>query len=285
MKNKNYSVEIYSDLKKLISDGQEWLVKNESHDNLIVGLINSLDKKLIECKKPLLLGLFKGDEIKGLVIQTPPNFILLSHLDDEALKELCVFLIQNSFKLPGARGPVEVMNQFSQMWQQYAGCQSQTIYSHKIYELTEVTPPTPVVGQLQLANQADFSVVRKWLEQFYGQALGGHDKELYDVEETAHRKIRNKELYLWEVQGVPVAMAGVVGSTENGVRISNVYTPKEQRGKGYASNCVAALANKMINSSFTKCYLYADEKNNVSNSMYQRIGFKSIGEATSVRFF
>lgn len=285
MKNNRVQVEVYADLKHFIGESKEWLIANESKDNLIVGLLNSLSKKTIECKKPLLINILNGEDVKGLVIQTPPNFILLSHMDEESIKELANFLIQNSFKLPGARGPVEVVKIFSDYWKKYSGCEFEVIYSHKIYELLEVTPPKPVVGQLQLANQADFSVVRKWLEWFYEQTLGGHDQQLYDVEETAHRKIRNKELYLWEVEGIPVSMAGIVGSTENGIRISNVFTPDDQRGKGYGSNCVAALANKMINSNFSKCFLYADEKNDTSNIIYKRIGFKAIGEATSVRYY
>lgn len=56
----------------------------------------------------------------------------------------------------------------------------------------------------------------------------------------AEKKIIQGELYLWEDEA-PIAMAASSRKTRNGIVVSLVYTPKELRGKGYASVCVAGF--------------------------------------------
>jgi hypothetical protein len=58
--------------------------------------------------------------------------------------------------------------------------------------------------------------------------------------------------------------------------IGPVFTPKESRNKGYATHCVAALTQKILESGKSCVTLFADLANPISNSIYQRIGYKTV---------
>ena len=63
---------------------------------------------------------------------------------------------------------------------------------------------------------------------------------------------------------------------ERRLRIGFVYTPKEERGKGYASACVAAASEKALETGYKFCCLFTDLGNPTSNSIYQRIGYNPV---------
>lgn len=53
--------------------------------------------------------------------------------------------------------------------------------------------------------------------------------------------------------------------------------PQNCRGKGYASSCLAALSNHLLEQGYRKCFLFADQANHTANSIYKKIGFDLIG--------
>jgi len=63
--------------------------------------------------------------------------------------------------------------------------------------------------------------------------------------EAAPERLRSGSLFVWDNDG-PVSMAGWTGKTLNGVRVTFVYTPPEFRRHGYASACVAALTQRLL---------------------------------------
>jgi uncharacterized protein len=66
--------------------------------------------------------------------------------------------------------------------------------------------------------------------------------------------------------------------------ISLVYTPPPYRGRGYASNCVAALSQHLLDEGWKKCSLVTDLANPVSNSIYQKIGYRPVCDFTEYLF-
>jgi predicted GNAT family acetyltransferase len=84
-------------------------------------------------------------------------------------------------------------------------------------------------------------------------------------------------LLVWE-DSVPVCMAGCLGPTPNGITILSVYTPPEHRGRGYASACVAALTQRLLERGRRRVFLSTDLSNPTSNAIYQRIGYAPAGD-------
>ncbi len=60
--------------------------------------------------------------------------------------------------------------------------------------------------------------------------------------------------------------------------VNLVYTPPELRGKGYATNCVAALSQKLLDDGYKFCSLFTDLSNPTSNDIYSKIGYNPIAD-------
>jgi predicted GNAT family acetyltransferase len=65
--------------------------------------------------------------------------------------------------------------------------------------------------------------------------------------------------------------------SQNGGTVSLVYTPDELRGHGYGS-VVTALVSEIILKNKKIANLFTDLTNPTSNSIYQKIGYKKVGE-------
>ena len=63
-----------------------------------------------------------------------------------------------------------------------------------------------------------------------------------------------------------------------------VYTPPDDRGRGYASNLVAGVSGEMLSRGAEACFLYTDLGNPTSNAIYRRIGYEQVGESLMIVF-
>jgi predicted GNAT family acetyltransferase len=92
-------------------------------------------------------------------------------------------------------------------------------------------------------------------------------------------------LWLWEVDGTPVAMAGhadLVDTPSGAVaRIGPVYTPEPLRRQGLGAAVTAAVIEELLPRA-TTVMLFADAANPTSNRIYARLGFRAAGEVVEV---
>ena|SRR5687767_8705229 len=70
----------------------------------------------------------------------------------------------------------------------------------------------------------------------------------------------------------------------HGVRIGMVYTPPEFRGRGYASNYVATLTRRLLDSGRRFCFLFADLSNPTFNKIYQSVGYRHVCDFRKILF-
>jgi hypothetical protein len=62
-----------------------------------------------------------------------------------------------------------------------------------------------------------------------------------------------------------------------------VYTPPENRRRGYAAACVYGISKYCTEAGY-RCVLYTDLGNPTSNAIYRRIGYRAVAEAIHYRF-
>jgi predicted GNAT family acetyltransferase len=104
-----------------------------------------------------------------------------------------------------------------------------------------------------------------------------------DMLPVAEREAASGEMYLWVVDGIPVSVAKIAHRSARHARINYVYTPRDQRKKGYASAIVAALCEQLLEEKLIPM-LYADGQNPDSNKVYQSIGFVHTGRIDDLKF-
>jgi predicted GNAT family acetyltransferase len=97
------------------------------------------------------------------------------------------------------------------------------------------------------------------------------------------RKLEENLAFVWDNHGVR-SIATVSAQTNNGVRISSVYTPEEFRRLGYASATVATLGRKDLNSGRKFVTVSVDDSKEYEK-LYADLGYRQIGVRESYKSF
>lgn len=262
---------------------QTYLEKQEATNNLMLGVLLSLAKEEQTPPDVLLLALDDEKYPPLLCLQTPPYGIMI-YMEgrvDEMVEQLVYYLKEKGHELPTVIGPKLLSYAFAKAWSAANGIRFEVDMNLRVFRLNSVKFPSSTSGTFRIAKEADISLVTKWIEAFDKEAVGELKEGV--AEKMAISKVRNGEIYLWEDKKVQ-SMAATSRPTVHGITINFVYTPKEARGNGYASNCVAALSQLMLEKEYQFCCLFTDLANPTSNKIYQNIGYQPICDFTKYRF-
>jgi predicted GNAT family acetyltransferase len=155
--------------------------------------------------------------------------------------------------------------------------------TQRIYELRQVFPPEGVPGYLRQARVDDIELLTDWVLGFNVDA-SLLPMELAEARGLAERRVEAGDIFIWENEVRPVSMAAKSRPTSHGITISLVYTPRALRNHGYASSCVAALSQQLLDAGWEFCTLYTDLANPTSNGIYQRIGYRPVCDSSEYHF-
>ncbi|MCC7451435.1 MAG: GNAT family N-acetyltransferase, partial [Anaerolineae bacterium] len=256
------------------------LEREEALNSLLYGLALRIKESPEWLKVPPYLATVDDDQ--GLVLaglMTPPhNLILFANRDNyqPALDVMAHNLIADHRDVPGTIGLTGLAQDFAAVWSRLTGARCTPGMKSGIYELRAVILPPPAPGRMRLATATDTDLIARWLQNFQIEAIGNELSPDAALEAAAQRSAVG-EIYLWD-NGQPVSMAAKARPTPNGITVNYVYTPPDQRGKGYASSCVAALSQSLLDVGYQFCTLFTDLTNPTSNGIYQRMGYRYIGE-------
>ena len=142
-----------------------------------------------------------------------------------------------------------------------------------LYGLTTLRMKPKGELTLRKAEGADFDLVSKWLHQF---AIDCNLPDGPMASERIRRELDEGRIDLGiNRAGKPVLMfkAILLGETRT-LRVGAVYTPDEERGKGYASEGLAQVVNNLLGTHVDAVTLFADKGNPISNRMYLKLGFE-----------
>lgn len=270
-----------SNAETFLSEAKSLLYADEATNSLLLGLAEMVcNKGESEQTEAVLLRVVHEGQTLTAALQTPPMNLVISESENRPLKVLAQYLKSNQLKFPGVVGPASSSEMFAKMWSRECNCQFELGMGQMIYRINEVEIPQQTEGSLRLAKLNEISLIASWLVEFGNEALPPNERKSFE-ERLPHAEwvIQNQNAYVWEVGGVPVAMAHVGRPTKNGISVSAVYTPPINRKKGYASALVAHLSQRMLDSGKEFCVLYTDLANPTSNKIYQKIGYRAVAES------
>lgn len=219
-------------------------------------------------------------------LMTPPYGLLL--YSDQAQAEAALHLLarhlhDNGWTMPTVNGMTPLSTAFAQTWSQVHRVSYAIEREERIFELRKVQPLSYSTGTIRLATLADLDLVTQWIVAFNQEALGEQETDSAATRRQVQVRIEGQTLYLWE-DGQPVALAGITRPTQHGMAIGPVYTPPEWRGRGYATSLVAQVSQRLLEGGRQFCTLFTDLANPTSNSIYQKIGYRPVGDYTVYRF-
>jgi len=279
------TLQTFATVEGFLALTSDFLVQREAEHSLLLGICDTLmSLPGVYKHEPYLAAMVDGGQIVGAAVRTPPWELLLSEIDDARGVDLVVDDRVHEV-LPGVTGPSRMAARFAELWTQRTGTHVRLAMQERAFVLAQVIHPRLAPGKMRKARPADRALLLQWLEEFVEEALEGHDPG-GDLGALADRWAAGEQrtMQLWIDNGLPVSMAGVGARTPNGVRIGPVYTPRDLRGRGYASNLVAGACTAALNEGRRLCFLFTDRANPTSNHIYQDIGFEPVTDVDRWQF-
>lgn len=254
----------------------------EMENNLTLGLLERL--KIAPQNNVYMLAVRNSGGAPVLAaVSTPPYNLVLSRGETAALPVLVEDLLQRKTPIPGVIGPADMVEAFIEKWHAATGQQHDPGLKIAFFAATTIDMPLKVPGALHQATDSDCEWITDWRLRFAIDSKLAPEAQKRDFEGTAS-KIKQGLVYIWKKDGVPVSIAGYAPITAQAVRVGAVYTPDAERGKGYASACVAHLSRHLLENGKKWCSLFADTANPVSTGIYKKIGYRERGLHQEYRF-
>jgi RimJ/RimL family protein N-acetyltransferase len=250
----------------------DWLYENEALNNGIIGTVDLLVAESIVYSPPYWFATIEERSgIVGVGLHATPDGLVMSHLPVEAAG--AVFESVDNAIGPPHRilAPEPIASGLASRWMARQNIRSDLNKTWNVYVLNETHLPMPdTSGFLRPADKDDETIARLW-----GRAYGEESPAPVDVAEFMLRKLRRKEMYVWDDNG-PTTIVTLSGMTRNGCRISSLYTPGKFRGRGYGSAAVTAFCEMIFENGTTHITLAA-VAGEAAERIYQRLGFRKIG--------
>ncbi len=220
-----------------------------------------------------------GGVVAGVVLQSPLTIAAtLTPMQANVAATTADAIAASGVALPGVNGEAATAARFAGQWTERVKASAIPFQGLRLYEMLETADRPDARGAVRLGTTQDRELVLEWAQRFQVEIGEGHG----DLSVVVDRWLADGNLWLWE-DGGPVSMTVLRDAVEGVVRIAPVFTPAEQRRRGYAAACVYDLSQQILNSG-RRAILYTDLGNPTSNSVYRRIGFRAVAEALRYRF-
>ncbi|HFJ9453933.1 GNAT family N-acetyltransferase [Bacillus anthracis] len=268
---------VYEEIVNFKEEVTPFLEKNEQENNLILGVLQMVHQ-------PIFMGIAKqGEEIAVVFLQTEEKkqiIVATSEMAEEDIVELAKKLAEVYPNVPGLIGNKKIVQRLAEEIAVLENKKTTVAMEQGIYELKQVKKKWNGDEVFREVNSDELTLIEQWIYQFCEDVNLPTTKE--EAKQTAHTLITNHRLFGLEVDGKLVSVAAKTRPTKNNITVNFVYTPKEERKKGYASNCVAALSQRMLDEGYKTTTLYTDLANPTSNKIYQEIGYEQIAESVLI---
>lgn len=260
------------------------LLEHECENCVLIGIIG----RLIEGKSPtrtgaptvpLMLAVEDDTRVVAAAIQTPPHALLATPLSEQAAETIASDLHDRAWTGIEFVATVPSARLLADRWRASTGRDYSLHRKLRVFRLDRVIDPPPVPGALCAAIIENLELLAAWSGKF-ARYIG---EPLDDPAPPTRRSIEEGRLHVW-IDEAPRAICAWAGPTPNGVRINQVYTPPELRGRGYASSATAELSRRLLASGRKFCFLFTDAANPTPNSIYRKIGYRHVADLEHLKF-
>lgn len=255
---------------------ESFLLRDEPGNHLMLGIAGAITEDM-----PAYLAVAETGEVVACAVRTPPFKVVLTAAAEEVARAFARDLREGHEDLPAVLAPDREATAFADEWCRLSGTIPRDGMRQGIYALEKIDwSGVGARGRMRPVDAGDRALLEAWVPRFCMDA--GVDPPA-DVAEFVAARLVGGNAVVWETDH-PVALAQTAGATPHGVRISLVYTPAPERGRGFAKALVANLADSILREGRRWCFLYTDLSNPISNHVYERIGFRRVAAVRDVHF-
>jgi GNAT superfamily N-acetyltransferase len=227
----------------------------------------------------------QGGAVVGVGMRTAnfrPYPLYLLPMPDEAAVELARVLHARGEEAAGVNGALPAARVCAEETARLSGGDVVVSQHTRLFELgLLVVPPSPP-GRLRLATEVEAGLALGWFLGFMAAAdvqagrPPGSSHEAAETVDSMRRRIVAGRVWFWvDEEDRPVHLTAANPPSYGVARIGPVYTPPEQRGRGYASAAVAEVSRRIVASGARAC-LFTDQANPTSSKIYEALGYRPV---------
>lgn len=275
----------YTNVHDFALQAEPILAEKEDVYSLFFGVLQAI--KAGRYDNPFMATIEEDGKVLALIQMTPPHPLNLIIVDEKRLEEIIDVLIKKIVELEIEMASVISLTswayRFAEKWQEQTGMEHQLLMDQGLYRLEKVNDTLQKSpGSWRMADEEDCTMIEGWFSIFE-EDTGLPITPQEDVKKRVSTFVTEQEVFLWEHDGKVVSMMKKSRPTRHGVTVSLVFTPHEERKKGYARTMVAACSTELLKN-YDFCVLYTDLMNPTSNKIYQEIGYKRIADSVQLGF-
>lgn len=276
----------YENPNEFIEENEKFILEKEWLNNLMSGNYKEALKEDIS-QGWLLARVTEGEQTELIILLRKPWRMLMYSPTNNKSEELYKFAAEKLYEidpeLEGINTEKEVSQIFANEFCKIAGKKQKVRFEMRILVLEKM-----LNGNLRddvifrKAIDADRPILKEYRRLFSEEAL----HEIISEEELEKKLEKHLEMgfYVLEKDGKIVATACSNRHLTKGKSIGNVFTPKEERGNGYAYNLVYRLSKEFLDNGMEYCVLFTDDSNPVSNHVYEKIGYERRADTMEILF-
>lgn len=222
------------------------------------------------------------ERVSATAMRVPPWPMLPCDLDAASAEVLLASWLAEDPALDGANGQPASARAVADAWIRQTGGSVECRAREAMHMLSEVlAPPRPAPGRLRVAEAGERSLLLDWERAFWREAGVGVAGE---EERALAARLAAGGQFIWDDDGAAVCGVAVSPAVAGTVRIGPVFTPPEQRCRGYASTAVAAVSAHALADGAERCMLLTDLSNPTSNKIYASVGFQRFADWEELAF-
>ncbi len=274
-------LEIYQSAEEFYKVVMPWLRQNEGINLVAIGVLEIQNSPNPLYDKAYYGAVFGGDNLMGVGIMTPPHPL---NINGKTI-DVVPYFLEMAKQIPAPKsilGPGEFAKRFAELWIKETGATVSRREAQAIHKLTKVIHPEIGLAKMIVAEDRHLKLVQEWSQQFCIDC--GMDSDTEEVNKRVCRSLEGRTRFLLTVGDRPVSMADWGRRTGTMGAISWVFTPENERKKGYGSAITALLSQRILDSGCEAVYLYTQLDNPTSNKIYYNIGFRVISDSWHISF-
>jgi GNAT superfamily N-acetyltransferase len=250
-----------------------FLLRAPARHNLYLGILDTLQRHPATYPAFHLWSVEDGGEVIGAAMQTAPhNLVLAEPARPDAIETLVIAIGDAGVRPPGVVGGVAEAQAFADAWRARHGGDHHTNNRQGIYELAAIRTHGSAEGAPRPATDEDLPLLIAWHRDFLAEAVPHHVGDDDTMRRRLTGLVADGGFWLWEAAGQVASMTGAGPA------------PPDRRGHGYATALVAHVSAHALAHGSARCFLHTDLANSTSNTIYQRIGYEWVCEATEIGF-
>lgn len=140
----------------------------------------------------------------------------------------------------------------------------------------KVIKPKECNAKFYLAREDDKNTLIQHCLDSHNEMNGVDKLSLEEAVNDIERLLKDEHLYVLKNNMGKIVSMAAYSIIDNQAKITHVYTPKEERNKGYAANVIYYLTKYLLEKGYV-VLLYSDYRYSPSNKAYINVGYEDRG--------